>query len=463
MTSDTSTPAVDARREAILTGDLRSTLLWLAWPVLLEQFLSFCVGLYDTYLAGHLPDGNTDVATSAVGIGAYVSWLATLLFSFVSAGTTALVARARGRGDLAEAVRVTNRSYAVGFLVGLSFAVVVIPLAGVIARFILPEDAAARIAARYLRLDSIGLIFSSLGYMGAAALRGSGNMRAPMLIFAVVAAMNVLASTLLVFGMGPVPGLGIDGIVLGTVVARVTGGTLMTLVLARGVSGLRLRVTELRVFDDTVRRILSIGIPAALDGLAMWAGHYVFLKIIGRFGETAFAAHIVGIRVEALTYLPAVAWAAAAATIIGQSLGAGLRDRARRAGHEAVRQCGLLGIAITLAFWFGAEAIYRQMNTSAAVVAVGAPAFRLLALFQLPLIAGIVYVGALRGAGDTRIPMWITLLTTLGVRLPAAWLCGVTLGGGLYGAWIGMCLDMLLRGVLVAARFWRGGWERTHI
>ncbi|MFO1093446.1 MAG: MATE family efflux transporter [Planctomycetaceae bacterium] len=294
--------------KSILTGDLRATLLRLALPVLVEQFLSFCIGLYDTFLAGHLRGGISEVATSAVGIGVYVSWLGTLLFSFVSAGTTALVARAQGRGDLDDANRVTNRSFTLGLLVGLTFVACVVPLADLIARFILSGDAAVRITARYIRLDSIGLIFSSISYMGAAALRGSGNMRTPMLIFAVVAALNAAASTLLVFGAGPIPSLGIDGIVLGTVVARTTGGVLMTISLARGISGLQLKPSELCVVDHTVRRILSVGIPAALDGLAMWGGHFVFLTIIGRFGQTAFAAHTIGIRVEALTYLPAVAW-----------------------------------------------------------------------------------------------------------------------------------------------------------
>lgn len=449
--------------KSILTGDLRATLLRLALPVLVEQFLSFCIGLYDTFLAGHLRGGISEVATSAVGIGVYVSWLGTLLFSFVSAGTTALVARAQGRGDLDDANRVTNRSFTLGLLVGLTFVACVVPLADLIARFILSGDAAVRITARYIRLDSIGLIFSSISYMGAAALRGSGNMRTPMLIFAVVAALNAAASTLLVFGAGPIPSLGIDGIVLGTVVARTTGGVLMTISLARGISGLQLKPSELCVVDHTVRRILSVGIPAALDGLAMWGGHFVFLTIIGRFGQTAFAAHTIGIRVEALTYLPAVAWAAAAATLIGQSLGAGLRERARRAGHEATLQCSLLGLVITLAFYFGADPIYRAMHNNPAVIAVGVPAFQFLALFQIPLIIGIVYVGGLRGAGDTKVPMWITLFTTFAVRLPLAWLCGVTWHGGLYGAWIGMCVDMLLRGVLVAARFWRGDWDRKHI
>ena len=190
----------------------------------------------------------------------------------------------------------------------------------------------------------------------------------------------------------------------------------------------------------------------------MWSGHFLFLAIIGSFGETSMAAHIVGIRVEAITYLPAVAWAAAAATMIGQSLGAGDVDRARRAGHEAVRQCGLLGIGLTALFFFGARLIYTLMHNSPDVVEIGAPAFRLAALFQVPLMMGIVYVGGLRGAGDTRTPMLITLFSTFVIRVPGAYVFGVLLGGGLYGAWIAMCIDMLTRGVLAFFRFARGRW-----
>ncbi len=453
----------DDRRTAILTGDLRRTLLHLALPVLLEQFLSFCVGLYDTILAGHLPQEISSAATGAVGVGAYIGWLASLLFSFVATGTTALVARARGAGDDDEANRVTNRSFALGLLVGLFVLATILPLARIAASFVLQGEEVIDITTRYLRLDAIGLMFSSVGYVGAAALRGCGNMRTPMLIFSAVNIINVIASTLLVYGPGPLPSLGVDGIVTGTIIARSTGGLLMTAVLIRGVSGLKLIPSELKLRDAVVGRILRIGIPAALDGVVMWLGHYVFLRIIGGFGEAAFAAHVVGIRVEAITYLPAVAWAAAAATMIGQSLGAGDPPRARRAGHEAVLQCGLLGVVITVVFFFGAHAIYAFMHNSPAVVEVGAPAFRLAALFQLPLIIAIVYIGGLRGAGDTRVPMWITLITTLGVRLPVAYVCGVVLEGGLYGAWIGMCADMFLRGLLAAVRFTLGGWLHVRV
>ncbi len=451
------------QRPALLTGNLRRTLFVLAMPVLLEQFLSFCVGLYDTLLAGHLGNQQSEPATVAVGVGAYVGWLATMLFSLVAAGTTALVARARGAGDDNDANRILNRSFALALVAGLGFLVVIFPLAPYVARAVASDPEAVAIATRYLRLDAIGLALTSLSLVGSAALRGCGDMRTPMWILGAVSVLNVIASTILVHGWGPVPPLGVDGIVTGTIIARSTGGLAMAAVLARGKSGLQLQIGEMRVRGASARRILRIGGPSALDGSIMWSGHFVFLTIIGSFGETAMAAHIVGIRVEAITYLPAVAWAAAAATMIGQSLGAGDVHRARRAGHEAAIQCGLLGVGLTVLFFVGARLIYAAMHNSVDVVAVGAPPFRLAALFQIPLIMGIVYVGGLRGAGDTRTPMLITLFSTYGLRVPGAYVFGVLLEGGLYGAWIAMCIDMLARGVLAFLRFARGKWVDVRV
>ncbi len=458
-----SAAAIDVGHSAILSGDLHRTLLVLAAPVLLEQFLIFCVGFYDTWLAGNLPGGVSTIATGAVGVGAYVDWLATTLFSLVAAGTTALVARSRGAGNFAEANRIANRSVGLAVVAGLAFVAFVVPAAPFLARTIVGDNQGAAVAARFLRIDAIGLVFTSVSLAGAAALRGAGNMRTPMWILGVVSVLNVIVATALVHGVGPIPPLGIDGIVLGTTMARCAGGLLMLGVLAVGVSDLKLSTVEIRFRDALVRRILAIGIPAAIDGGVMWTGHFIFLHIIGGFGDAAFAAHVVGVRVEAVTYLPAVAWGIAAATIIGQSLGAGDPGRARRAGHAAVRQCGLLGLVITAVFLVAAAPIYARLHNDPAVAEVGVPAFRMLALFQVPNIVAIIYLTGLRGAGDTRAPLVITILTTIGLRLSLAWLCGVALGGGLFGAWIGMCADMLARGVLATIRFAGGGWTRVRV
>ncbi len=457
-------PSPEARRrEWLLSGNLRLVVWTLALPVFGEQLLSFCVGTTDLFLAGHLPADISEAATTSVGLAAYVGWLGSLAFTLIAAGTTALVARARGAGDFALANRVANRSLLMSFLMGIGVMIAMYLAAPTLAALLGLDGQTRDMAIRYIRLDAVGLFFMCIGYVGSAALRGCGNMRLPMLMLGTVSILNIIVSCALVYGWGPLAPWGVDGIVAGTVISRMIGGLLIVGALAWGVTGLQLHLRELKLWGETSRRVLAIGIPAGIDGMIMWSGHFLFLRIVSDLGETELATHMVGIRLEAITYLPAVAWGAAAATLIGQSLGAQDSQRAFRAGNEAFWQCGLLGVLITLGFLLGADPLLRLMNNSPDVWKVGAPAIRLMALFQLPLIASIIFVAGLRGAGDTRYPMLITVLSTFLVRLPLAWVCGVLLDGGLFGAWIGMCIDMLVRGVLAAWRFQTGRWLTTRV
>lgn len=462
------------RRNHVLTGSVRKTIARLALPIFCEQVLFFLVGFCDTYFSGRI---STE-ATTAIGLAAYVGWLASMLFGLVGIGTTALVSRSWGAGQFEEGNRIANQSLVLaGILGGLVYAFIYTAAPGLaVVMDMAPET--RDIVVRYLRLDGLGHLFTSVSLIGAAALRGTGDMRSPMLILGTVSVLNVLVTAALVFGVGPVPALGlprtliapmgIDGIVLGTIIARMIGGLLMIAALRRGLSGLRLGRGDLRLRGETVRRILRIGVPAATDGAIMWGGQLVFLTIIahlsrGSMDSRIFAAHVVGINVESVTYLPAAAWGFASATVVGQSLGARNPDRAARAGQEGALQCGLFGLLITVFFLSGAEGIYHFMHDDPEVARIGVPAFRMLAFFQIPLIASIVYKHALRGAGDTRSPMLFTIIGVLGVRLPVAYVCGIVLQGGLFGAWIGMCADVLLRALLMAGRFLHGGWMKIRV
>lgn len=456
---------------ALVTGDVRRTVFRLALPVLCEQFLSFLVEFYDTFLSGRIgPE-----ATSAVGLAAYVGWLASILFGMVGIGATALVARHWGAGQHDEANQIANRAMALSVLLGLAAAGAIFALAPLFVAMLAMKAQAAQLLVGYLRLHAAGALVHCVTMIGAAVLRGVGDMRSPMLILGLVSVVNVVASTLLVFGWRmnavvpfEIPGLEVYGIVAGTIVARTVGALIMLAALARGLSGLKLLRRELRIRGRQVGRILRVGTPAALDGLLMWTGHFTFLMIVARLDlggrqSATFAAHIVGVQLEAMTYLPAIAWGAAAATMIGQALGAGRPDRAIQAGHEAVRQCSVLAALTMVGFLFGADALYRLMHRDPAVGAIGAGPFRMVALSEIPLVMSIVYVAALRGAGDTRFPMFATAVGVFGVRLPVAYVCGIMLRWGLWGAWLGMCLDIVTRAALMSFRFARGRWIATRV
>jgi MATE family multidrug resistance protein len=169
------------------------------------------------------------------------------------------------------------------------------------------------------------------------------------------------------------------------------------------------------------------------------------------------------IRLEGLTYLPASAWAAASATMIGQALGARKIRRARRVGHEGALQCGVLSLAIGGAFFVWAAPICELMNTDPRVGAASVPILKMAAMFQVFLAASIVYIGSLRGAGDTRYPLLFTMLTLLLVRLPLGYLLGIHFGHGLIGAWVAVCADMVFRALLPGARYFRGRWVTTRV
>jgi putative MATE family efflux protein len=326
------------------------------------------------------------------------------------------------------------------------------------------------IAVQFLRIDCFGYIIYSLTLIGAACWRGVGDTRTPLYIMCGVNVWNVIASTTLRFGRGPVPAMGVVGIPLGTLSARILGGLIVLVLLYRGRSGLRLLAGDLRYRWESVVRLLRVGIPAGIDGMLLWCGQFLFLKIISMLGTgemqaATIAAHVVGIRVEALSYLPAHAWATAAATLVGQSLGARDPDRAMRSGHLAALQGAAMCFCMGIIYFFWAPQIYYLFNSSdyARVAGIGVPALRCLAFFQVPLALMIIYTNALRGAGDTRWPLLFTIVGMLCVRLPFAYLGGIVLHGGLLGAWTGMFGDMTCRAVLSTIRFARGGWQKTVV
>jgi Na+-driven multidrug efflux pump len=289
-----------------------------------------------------------------------------------------------------------------------------------------------------------------------------------MLILGCVNVLNMILASALVFGFGPIEPRGIDGIVAGTVTARACGGALMLVVLARGVSGLKLVPALMLPHGDDVRRILRIGLPAALDGAMMWSGQWLFLMIIARLGDPAegqayTAAHMIGMDAEALTYLPATAWGYAAATLIGRNLGARNPATAKRLGNEAARQAVLVAILGAAVYLIGAEAIYAVMTPERAVRAIGVPALRFLSWYQIPLAVMVVYIHGIRGSGDTRSVLALNVLGIFAIRLPLAYLFGIHWRWGLIGAWSGMCADVTVRAAIATVYFARGRWAKTRV
>lgn len=445
------------------SGPIAWQVLVLALPMLGEQLGIYTVGLVDTWLAGHV----SKEATAAVGAGSYMGWFFTLSFSLIGVGAAALVSRSYGARDVPTANRALHQAVTLAVGLGLVMSLFGFSAAGFFADRLTQTPAARELCRTFLRIDALGYLLASVTMIGAAVLRGAGDTRTPMAVTIVVNVVNVLVAVALVQGWFAPP-LGVVGIALGTLTARCAGGVLMLAVLAIGRRELRLTRRGLRPDLGLQWRMLRIGLPSAGESGLMWIGHLTFVTIIARSAAgdastTNLAAHMIAMRAEGVGYLPAMAWMTAAATLVGQYLGAGRPADARRAGHVAALQGAALATCVGVGFFTLAGPIYALLSDDPGVRAVGAPAFRFIGFAQPFLAMGIIYMGALRGAGDTRWPMFFTGLCSLGVRVPGAWLGAIVLGGGLLGAWCGMWADNVLRCLLAAARFSRGAWARARV
>jgi putative MATE family efflux protein len=437
-------------------------MLRLALPALAEQALVMLVGFSDTLLTGRYLD---ETHLAAVGLIAYVLWFFHTLFQTVGIGAMAMVARYVGAGDPEMARRVTNQAVTIG----VAFAAVVVALIAIwcdqLVALMQLEPESARLAARFVRGQLLALPFIMLQGVGIYCLRGAGDMMAGLRVMGTVNLVNVAISWPLMLGVGPLPELGWDALIIGTCCGEVVGGLLVLWFLLRGRAGLQLRFASLRPDRELIARMLHIGVPGGADMVLMVIFHMTFLAMINRLGDLAAAAHGVAVRLESLSYLPGTAFQMAAATLAGQFLGAG---EPRRAAHSVFTAClagGGIMVSAGICFFLFADPLTQLFlnDNQTEVHDLAARLLRIVAFSQPALALAMILTGALRGAGDTRWPLAFTLIGLAGIRLPLAWVLTTWLDFGVAGAWYAMVIDLYLRCFLVVGRFLQGGWKRVRV
>jgi Na+-driven multidrug efflux pump len=268
--------------------------------------------------------------------------------------------------------------------------------------------------------------------------------------------------------------LGFQGIALGTAISHTLGAVAVLVVLARGRAGLRLHVGQLWPGWDLQWRLLRVSLPAGADSMSLGVGQLWFLTLVNRLGNEPATAHGIALRWEAMGYLSGAAFGTAAMALVGQNLGAGRPREAARSGWTAFAMgLGVMAVMGATFFTFAPQMfrLFAPNPEQAHVVEIGVPVLRLVAFAMPALACSIVFTYALRGAGDTRVPLLFTWVGFLGVRIPLTyWLTQplVHLGpwewtGGLFGAWVAMFADLFVRGGAFLARFAGGRWQRIDV
>jgi putative MATE family efflux protein len=453
----------------------------LAWPVLVQQLLILSVGLYDQYLAGNNTpaDPSKHIGYQAAQTTAnYIAWFISSSTALVSVGATALVARAVGAGDRELAVRATNQSILLALLIGLvgtPFILWMLPWGvGVLGMHGETADSTVRFLQPILALITFQLITQA----GIACLVGAGDTRTGPIVLSGVALLNIPLAWACFHGFGPIPAMDFFGIGVGTALSHTAGGIAVLAILARGRYGLRVHLRHMWPQWRLIYRLLRVSVPASIDTLSIGLCQLWFLSLVTALGDVAAAAHGAAIRCEGLGYLSGYAFAIAAGALVGQNLGA---NQPRAAAHAVWVALGLGCIVMSLMgvlfYVFAPEMmrLFSPFEHQQPIVEAGVPILRLVAFAMPPLASIIVLTGALRGAGDTRVPILLTWIGFLVIRMPLAYLLTrpeVNLGSlgtvpgwdlGLMGAWLAMFADLSVRGLLFLGRFVSGRWKAVRV
>lgn len=440
---------------------MRQKVLALAWPAIVDQTLAMVVGMVDTAMVGRLGA----YALASVGLGAQVMMASTAIFGAITTGTTALVARFVGAQENTEAGQTARQSLLFGGVLAGGVAVLLLLCAPSLMRGLFgnTDPAVLELAAVYVRVVACSLVphFLLIGVNGI--LRGSGDTRTPMRIMALVNATNAALNYVLIFGVGPFPRLEVQGAAIATAIAQTLGGGVALAVLLRGRNGIQLRGDgSFRPNFNVLKRVLRIGIPAGVEQIMMQTGQMVYTMIISSLGTVAYAAHRVALNAESLSFMPGFGFALAATTFVGQSLGAREPLEAERSGREAARLATMVMSAMGLVFFLFPGFFVSFFTDDQAVITASSQVLRIVALGQPFLAATMVYSGGLRGAGDTRTVLIITVVGVCVVRIGLAYVL-VRMGLGLMGAWIAMVTDLVIRGSLLRFRFAQGAWKHMRV
>jgi putative MATE family efflux protein len=432
------------------------TVFRLAWPAVVEQVLIAGVDLTDLFIVGHLGA----VALSAVGLTGQVAMLALACFGAIGVGCMALVARHIGAGERADAARVIQQSLLVAALLGLIAAALMAIFAPDILRGMGAQPDVVDEGASFMRLIAMSLPLTAISFVGNSAMRAAGDTRTPMQLTGLQLAVNALLGYGLVYGP---PQLHVNGVGLATTVARSLLGMLVLWLLWRGRRGIRLARGGWSPDWTCLRRVFNVGLPAGAEQVLLQYALINVAVVIAGLGTVVYAAHNVGLRIMSLSYLPGWGFAVAASALVGQGLGANDPHRARESVYASFRLALGTMLPMGVALYVLAEPILSIFTSDRAVIDASISAIHIAAFTQPWMAASFVFMSALRGAGDTRTALLITVASIWTVRLGVAYLGAHVLGWGLAGAWLGIMADFAVRASCGWLRFRSGVWQKIAV
>jgi MATE family multidrug resistance protein len=431
----------------------------LSAPAILTMISQTIMWTVDAAMVGHV--GKAELA--AVGLGGILVWTVYSFFVGLTSVVNTDVSQAYG----AREYRRCGMYMWQGLYITLGAAAALYILRAFVPQLLAlmaPPPEVRELASDYIQIRMLSALFFLVYYTHSHFFRGIGDTMTPLKVLAVAHVVNIVGDYLLIFGKGPFPALGVEGAAWATSFANLLAAVLF--VGRTYTPTMRARyalLEEWRARREQIVRLLRVGFPIAVHFFLDMGSFLVFSAYIGRMGTESLAANQIAIQILALSFMPAQGISQAATTLMGQYIGAGAPALAKRCAYTTLKM-GLYYAGFIAALCLSIpEALVRMFNADPVVVLLGRKLLIWCAFFQIFDAVQFISDGALRGAGDTRVPMLIIVGGAWLVFLPLAYLFGTVLGGGVVGAWAGATLYVVFISVLMFLRLQRERWRELSI
>ena len=442
------------------TKQIYLTFLLLAWPALAEQVLTGIINFVDTLMVSSVGDA----AVAAIGLTIQPRMIFQVVLVAIATAVTAVVARRKGQGDRDGANRVLGAMLPIVVGVAAVFFVVSWFFAEPILTFIGAKEDTIADATSYYRITMFGLIFLGVSLTLNGAQRGAGKTRIAMVTTMTANIVNCLFNALLINGLWIFPRLEVTGAAIATVVGQFTAMVISVASVRRKNGYLFLKLSLLFKIDrKTVGPVFFVMSGALTEQLFLRVGFFTFAKLVAGLGTLDFATHQICMTILNLSFTVGDGLAIASSALVGQNLGMKRPDRALVFGKVAQR-IGLAFAAVLCA----AVAVFRRgivgwFTNTPEVLQKGGNIMLMISVILLFQIQQVMFGGTLRGAGDTRYMAVVSLLT-IGIMRPGLTFVLTRFTPlGLYGAWIAVLTDQIVRAFFACVRFYRGKWAKIEL
>lgn len=440
-------------------GSIAKATLLLAIPMILEMAMESVFAVVDIFFVAGL--GTEAVAT--VGL---TEAMITLLYAVaigLSMGTTAIVARRIGEHDVEGASLSAGQAIWIGLTVSVAVAVIGYYYAENILILMGADDEVLGVGIPYTRLMFVGSFTILFLFLINAIFRGAGDASLAMRALTLANCINIVLDPCLIYGYGPFPEMGLLGAAVASNIGRGIGVLYGLYYICGGGGRIRLHLANMKPHLETIASLVKISVGGIAQFLVATASWVFLVQIVSGFGSEAVAGYTIGVRIVMFSILPAWGLGNAAATLVGQNLGAGLPERAEQSVWQVVKLNVLyMGFASVVMFVFASQIVGFFIDESvAAEYAVAS--IRIFALAYVAWGGGMAILQSFNGAGDTMTPTWINIFCFWLVQVPMAYFLAITIDMGPYGVFWAVCLSDVLTFVVGYLVFRRGKWKLREV